>query len=342
MLRILSSFFVSNVGKRLPSITFNIKNEQVPFILDSGASCSIISAHLVPRETAIDKNDKIKIRGINGSTLSSGSINICLCYGQTVFGIKAYVVKGLPPSIPALLGKNFLYKYETILNFKEQTLIAYVNNCKIKIPFNTPNMSFICVPARTEITAFVEVNVNEPQVLLSEEVKPYVFIANSIVKPNNGKIPVKILNVSRKTVLLHELQPKMEKLDQYNIIQLDDVKTDSNRAEKLLKELKINHLSREEKATIRKICLKYNDIFCLSDDKLSVTKILSPSIAVKQNTQPVYTKPYRLPQSQKEEIAKQIKNMTDSGIIEEARSEWNSPVLLVPKKSCDDKKNGGW
>lgn len=132
-------------------------------------------------------------------------------------------------------------------------------------------MSFICIPARTEITSYIDATFKEPHVLLSEEVKPHVFIANSIVHPTNGKIPVKILNVSRKTVLLNELKPKMEKLEKYNVLKLDDVKVESNRAEKLLTELKIDHLPTKEKATIRDIWMKYNDVFCLADDKLTVT-----------------------------------------------------------------------
>ena len=52
----------------------------------------------------------------------------------------------------------------------------------------------------------------------------------------------------------------------------------------------------------------------------------------------MYVKPYRLPQSLKSEINEQVKKMLDEDIIEPANSEWNSPVLLVPKKTEGDKK----
>ena len=50
----------------------------------------------------------------------------------------------------------------------------------------------------------------------------------------------------------------------------------------------------------------------------------------------MYHKPYKLPQSQKDEVQRQVDKMLQENIIENAVSEWNSPLLLVPKKSADD------
>lgn len=315
-----------------------IENEQIPFILDSGASCSIIAVQLVSSTLKINRNDTIKIRGVNGNTTARGSINVNLNYGDLSFQQKLYVVNDLPPNVPALLGTDFLLKYEATLNFKRSTIIVTVGGDRVELPVNSPLAAMICVPARSEITAFLDVDFKTEHVLLNEEIKPHVFIANTIIRPINGRIPVKILNVSNKPVILNELKPKMNKLENYDIIQLKELEENTERANKLLKELKLNHLKGEEKAIISKICLKYKDIFCLEGDKLTVTKIFTPSIAVKEKTQPVYTKPYRLPNSQKDEVAKQINKMLENNIIEEAKSEWNSPVLLVPKKSCNDDK----
>jgi RNase H-like domain found in reverse transcriptase/Reverse transcriptase (RNA-dependent DNA polymerase)/Integrase zinc binding domain len=55
----------------------------------------------------------------------------------------------------------------------------------------------------------------------------------------------------------------------------------------------------------------------------------------------VYVKPYRLPYSQKEEINRQVEEMLENGIIEETRSEWSSPILVVPKKR-DENGNRKW
>lgn len=52
----------------------------------------------------------------------------------------------------------------------------------------------------------------------------------------------------------------------------------------------------------------------------------------------MYTKPYRLPHSQKEEVDKLVEGMKRDDIIEDAKSEWNSPILVVPKKASEDNK----
>ena len=47
----------------------------------------------------------------------------------------------------------------------------------------------------------------------------------------------------------------------------------------------------------------------------------------------IYVKNYRTPESQKEEINKQIKSMVDENIIQNSVSPYNSPMLLVPKRT---------
>jgi hypothetical protein len=56
------------------------------------------------------------------------------------------------------------------------------------------------------------------------------------------------------------------------------------------------------------------------------------SICVEPGTEPINTGPYRLPETQKREVEKQIKKLLQEGIIEESNSPWNSPMLVVPKK----------
>lgn len=79
-------------------------------------------------------------------------------------------------------------------------------------------------------------------------------------------------------------------------------------------------------------------MFYLEGDKLGTTNKMEQSISIKPNPIPVYVKPYRIPESLKSEVEKQIKNMLDNKIIERTNSEWNSSVLLVPKKSTDQNK----
>lgn len=113
----------------------------------------------------------------------------------------------------------------------------------------------------------------------------------------------------------------------------------SIRSKQLLSLLKLDHLQSKERGNIEAICSKYTDIFNLPGDKLTSTNICDHTIRIKENSGPVYVKPYRAPKSLKPEMHRQIKRMIDDDIIEETRSEWSSPILLVPKKGeSRDKK----
>jgi hypothetical protein len=47
----------------------------------------------------------------------------------------------------------------------------------------------------------------------------------------------------------------------------------------------------------------------------------------------VNVKPYRLPETQKQEVGRQVEELRREGIIKESSSSWNSPLLIVPKKA---------
>jgi hypothetical protein len=80
------------------------------------------------------------------------------------------------------------------------------------------------------------------------------------------------------------------------------------------------------------VCKDYQDIFHLPGEELSCTSAVKHSINVVPGTNPINTKPYRLPEAQKAEIEKQIDKLVKEGVVEESNSPWNSPLLVVPKK----------
>lgn len=61
------------------------------------------------------------------------------------------------------------------------------------------------------------------------------------------------------------------------------------------------------------------------------TEILTHNIILKDTT-PIRQKPYRVPEKMVEQLKTEIKTMLEMGIIEPSKSEWSSPILLVPKK----------
>lgn len=169
--------------------------------------------------------------------------------------------------------------------------------------------------------------------LASQELCEGVYVANALTCPVNGKIPIRILNTRETDVQLINFQVDTSILDEYFICQFEKPVMNAKRVKQLFSLLNLNGLKMEEQKSIENVCAKYPDVFHLPGDKLGTCNVYKQSIDLKPHTFPIYTKPYRLPHAQKAEINKQIENMLNDGIIEETRSPWNSPLLLVPKKT---------
>lgn len=82
---------------------------------------------------------------------------------------------------------------------------------------------------------------------------------------------------------------------------------------------------------------EFSDIFCLPGEKLDTNNFYSQHIPLK-DTVPVYIPNYKCIHSQQQEIQDQVKKLLEEDIIEPSVSSYNSPILLVPKKSDDASK----
>ena len=66
--------------------------------------------------------------------------------------------------------------------------------------------------------------------------------------------------------------------------------------------------------------------------KLGELRATEHRIELKEGTRPIRQVPYRAGHHSREMIKRQINAMKDAGVIEPAKSEWASPVVMVPKK----------
>lgn len=79
-------------------------------------------------------------------------------------------------------------------------------------------------------------------------------------------------------------------------------------------------------------------MFYLPGDRLSCTNAARHTIQLEPSVTPINTQPYRLPESQKEEIERQVEQLVEEGIVTPSESPWNSPLLIVPKRAGPDGK----
>ncbi|KAG7295451.1 hypothetical protein JYU34_021634 [Plutella xylostella] len=315
-------------------VNFALNNSCYPWLVDTGASISAIKhKHLLEHNIPFHK-ESISIKGIGGCIETIGKVCLYLTSKGETFKHQFYVFDSLPCKASGILGHDFLNNFKSVLDLEQNTLSLWsVNNKHITLPmYNGNSNACFIIPARSESIHSVDTYIKEDSVVYSSEIQNGVFIASTIVKPIQGKIPIKILNTTEQDVVLYKIDPIFDSLNNYKICMFHKNEKNADRVKELFSFLQLSHLNLEEQISIENLCAKYSDVFHLPKDKLTTTNLYSQSINLKPNSTPVFVKPYRLPHSQKNEINQQIKQMLNDGIIEPATSEWSSPILLVPKK----------
>lgn len=197
------------------------------------------------------------------------------------------------------------------------------------------NSKYHLIPPRCEVIRHFRLigDYKSDQVVCKKELFPGVFIASSIVNPNNCYL--RILNTNTRSVEVKKiLKLNTEPLTQFNIVASDQSNT--KRKDTLINIISKN-IPKHAPESLKKLCTDYADIFALPGDKHSVNNFYTQSLNLSDTT-PVYTKNYRQPHAQKQEISNQVKNMLQQNIIEPSCSNYNSPIILVPKKSINGQK----
>jgi hypothetical protein len=181
------------------------------------------------------------------------------------------------------------------------------------------------------------------------QINSYKIIHKFFVMPDDINIPTHgilgkdFLKIQYKTHINHEKMKIILKINnEYTEIPiLESISTSLNilylkphtdRSSAVLNELqKECNLPNDD---IRSLCNQYTHIFHLKSEPLTVNNFFKYTIKLKDQ-EPVYIKNYRTAHSQRDEIQSQVDDLLQSGQIERSIAPYNSPLLLVPKKSVN-------
>lgn len=214
-------------------------------------------------------------------------------------------------------------------------LTAYYNGVCIQLPiYDNLNGSFV-IPARSEVIRHLSgINTVPDMVVESAQIKPGVFCANTIVNKNSPCI--RFINATEQDVVISNFKPKLLPLSDFHILEITPNKNERNKL--LQEELRMNNVPHYVRERLLNLCNEFSDIFSLKNDFLTCNNFYNQEIRL-QDSSPTYIKNYRNAHSQKEEICRQVDKLIENDIIEPSVSNYNSPILLVPKKSeTNDKK----
>ena len=96
------------------------------------------------------------------------------------------------------------------------------------------------------------------------------------------------------------------------------------------------HFDENQQDQLNTLLLEFSDIFANSPEELGRTNVVYHKIDT-GNALPIKQRPYRIPFSQKAVIDRHIENMLKLDVIEPSYSPWASPIVIVKKKSGEDR-----
>jgi hypothetical protein len=282
-------------------------------------------------------NKKISVTGFNNNSFETlGFITILCSIGRKNFPMNFHVVDDniFPSDYDLVLGLD-------ILKFSK---IDFIN----KKIFFSPTLSneeskSTFIELKPNSVNFIRLNLdlqNKNYVLRKYTFNNLVIIPNSLISVNNKKAYVKVLNLDNKIINIPSDIGKKLRFEKFQenthkclIVNENPIK---NRNCLLKEKSKLDHLELNTKKRVENLCLKFNDIFFIEGDSLKKTNIIKHSIDLDTNV-PIFTKQYPIPQAYKSEINKLTNEMLDQDIIENSLSPYNSPIILVKKKTGDPK-----
>lgn len=310
---------------------------QFNILIDTGAEISICKVGKLFKNLPIDNRQRCKFSGITqGYTYSLGKItaHLNLCDGYSVTHDFQVVKDDFPLPVDAILGEDFLKSFNCSIDYFKSQLLIRTRDKIFKVSFSQASHDPYQIPPRCQVFRKIPLEITSDSVVHSAQIGEGLFVANTLISPTSKYI--RVINTTDDYQKLDINKVEFSPLTDYVII--DEIKApDKNRKQKVL-DLISKNTGKSCLNEFLKLSEHYTDIFALPDEKLSVNNFYKQNIRLNDNT-PIYKRNYRVPHTHKPIIEEKIKQMLDDEIIEPSQSPYNSPILLVPKKSVDGKPN---
>jgi len=329
----------SGTGAGLHFITLPIqetKKGKMSFLLDTGATLTLIKVGHLKGDTLI-REKQLALTGVTGHKIYTlGKIRATVTLGKREIRHTMHVVKDdFPIDYEGILGIDFLTKQRAKCDHGRRQVRIGDETFKLH-PFKKMTLT-----PHSETIVQAVANRNRIGIVSSEETKPGIFIGSCLVEPKDYTCPISIINTTKESVEITTPLVTVDEIrvsDRASILALQHAEYENyesieERKDNLRKQLRLGHLNREEKRAVEEICEDFCDIFHLEKDILTCTTAIAHEIKTRVDSAPVNVRPYRLPEKHKEEVNRQITNMLNDEIIRPSMSQWNAPLLVVPKKT---------
>lgn len=332
---------ITSQNKFLELFTSFSNSDKTLYLVDTGSDVCLIKKQYLKGETICFPGEKLRLHGITNdviTTLGSCTAKIQLTESIFIDQIFHIVPDDFPLVVHGIIGYDFLSNHNCFLNFSDYSL--QFSELNVKLPLSS-HFYDTEVPARSEktILMLLDVDCDNEYLCRSNEISKGVFVANTIVRSVEKYAAINVININDSAVSLKNHILNVNPISDFKLFPINNWTNNiENRLQFIESQINTEDLNNEEKSSIQKICKEYNDVFFVEGDSLSMTNATMHSIPIPENANPVNVKPYRLPESMKEIISSEVSSLLNNNIIRPSTSPWNSPLLVVPKKSIDGER----
>jgi hypothetical protein len=239
-----------------------------------------------------------------------------------------------------IIGLRDLLKLKLSIDLTHNRLIS--DSLIIPLFFRqTHEKSFtFSVDAHEVMKIKLPVNCLKGDVIIPEQKIKALYVPETLTTADNGFANTEVHNNTNNRITLTLESPinvisfPTSQQQHFDFFHLDSFLTKSKNIKHspdIQNLIRTDHLNDEEKKAILSLCHEFKDIFHSDDKTLTFTNQVKHTIKTTDEI-PVHTKSYRYPFVHKAEVAKQIEQMLENGIIRPSQSPWSSPIWIVPKK----------
>jgi hypothetical protein len=205
------------------------RGDKLYFLVDSGADISLVKSKRLLGTAEFEPRDRVRVKSVDGSTLEThGSIETQIrANGVDIPYSFQLVSHQVDLKGDGILGRDFLKVMQAHICYKERLLTFQYKGTIVRKKLGplmgaedeTPQdrrADRLTLPARTEMIVRLPVNVEshvKEGLVEKSEVLTGVYLAESLVKVNNGHIITSVLNTREQEVEIPSTEVQLVELD---------------------------------------------------------------------------------------------------------------------------------
>jgi transposase InsO family protein len=328
--------------------------QERPFLLDSGSDVTIVPADFVKGIRLFPTNKRAFAANATEIDLL-GEVTVELKIGNILIPTRVIVSNSVAEG---LIGYDWLANNDVFWGFGFGRILIqgqvvplsarsdeeiHCNRVVVQKSTTIPSFSETVIPARIifgvgQIRSCTDETQAEHNMSMEpSETEHGLCVAGALLPPRSYNLPARIVNVSGRSVRLHEGETlgKTQVLKTADVIETECVRKGSAEAgadwRKELLEKVDSSVTQVEKKRLNDILNEYEDCFSQHEFDLGRTTVIRHQIDT-GSSKPLKQVLRRHPLVHTEEIDRQVKAMLAQDVIESSSSPWSSNVVIVKKK----------